>query len=234
METYEGFYGNNYVSHFARSGVDAISALCAHGFMDSDAVVGDRLGSADAACHPGAQAAAHHHGARRVRAFDIRQRAGHQGAARLRAPTSSRSTARQRHFIVEGTGGPSWYTEYNVLAGLSARSFGRFAYFVTRIAAGRVERGLPHGAAPLRLSDLSRSIRRIGAFMSAGSFQKTMGIQNFCDAKAMGATELEPDRFYYDVAAKHHRARARQWIRCSCSSILPPTISPGTTAGAPS
>jgi hypothetical protein len=47
-----------------------------------------------------------------------------------------------RHFLVESVGGPSWYTEYNVLAGLSARSFGQFAYHVTQIAAGRVERGL--------------------------------------------------------------------------------------------
>src|SRR5712675_882640 len=31
METYEGFYGNNFVSHFARSGVDAISALLQDG-----------------------------------------------------------------------------------------------------------------------------------------------------------------------------------------------------------
>jgi hypothetical protein len=50
---------------------------------------------------------------------------------------------KERRFLVESAGGPSWYTEYNVLAGLSARSFGRFAYFVTRIAAGRVKRGLP-------------------------------------------------------------------------------------------
>jgi hypothetical protein len=45
--------------------------------------------------------------------------------------------------MAESNGGPSWLTEYNVLAGLSSRSFGRFAYFVTRIASGRVERGLP-------------------------------------------------------------------------------------------
>ena len=50
---------------------------------------------------------------------------------------------KQRNFIVEGIGGPTWYTEYNVLTGLSTRSFGRFAYFVTRIASGRVQRGLP-------------------------------------------------------------------------------------------
>jgi len=43
---------------------------------------------------------------------------------------------------VEGAGGPSWYTEYNVLSGLH-RALRRFQFFVTRIAAGRVERGLP-------------------------------------------------------------------------------------------
>ena len=32
--------------------------------------------------------------------------------------------------MVEGAGGPSWYTEYNVLTGLSARSYGRFSDFV--------------------------------------------------------------------------------------------------------
>ena len=35
---------------------------------------------------------------------------------------------KERSFIVEGAGGPSWFTEYNVLSGLSARSFGRFAF----------------------------------------------------------------------------------------------------------
>ena len=57
--------------------------------------------------------------------------------------TSGRSTARCARFMVEGTGGPTWYTEYNVLTGLSARSFGRLLFYVTRIAAERVERGLP-------------------------------------------------------------------------------------------
>ena len=59
-----------------------------------------------------------------------------------------------RSFVVEGIGGPSWFTEYNVLTGLSVRSYGRFGDFVTRIAAGRVERGLPASAAPMRLQDL--------------------------------------------------------------------------------
>src|SRR5215475_15025290 len=47
MEEYEAFYGQNYVSHFARSGVDAIAALTVQGFMESDAVVGERLKAAD-------------------------------------------------------------------------------------------------------------------------------------------------------------------------------------------
>ena len=40
----------------------------------------------------------------------------------------------------KGAGGPSWYTEYNVLTGLSARSYGRLSYYVTRIAAGGMAR----------------------------------------------------------------------------------------------
>ncbi len=106
-----------------------------------------------------------------------------------------------RKFIVEGTGGPSWYTEYNVLAGLSARSFGRFAYFVTRIAAGRVERGLPH--ALRRCGYTTHSLYPApGAFMSAARFQKTTGIEHFYDGKALGSVKIEPDRFYYDAAAR--------------------------------
>ena len=50
---------------------------------------------------------------------------------------------KQRSLAVEATGGPTWYAEYSVLTGLSARSFGRFKFHVTRIAAGHVERGLP-------------------------------------------------------------------------------------------
>src|SRR4051812_40172493 len=56
-----------------------------------------------------------------------------------------------RSLFVEGSGGPTWYTEYNVLTGLSARSYGRLSYYVTRIAAGRRPRqpavAAPRGAA---------------------------------------------------------------------------------------
>jgi phosphoglycerol transferase MdoB-like AlkP superfamily enzyme len=88
-----------------------------------------------------------------------------------------------------------------VLAGLSARSYGRFAYFVTRIAAGRVERGLPQALRRCGYETYSLYPAH-GAFMSAGRFQKSTGIQHFMDAKAIGSTQLEPDRYYYDAAAR--------------------------------
>ena len=88
-----------------------------------------------------------------------------------------------------------------MLAGLSARSFGRFAYYVTQIAAGRVERGLP--TALRRCGYRTFSIYpALGAFMSARSFQTTTGMQKFLDQDALGTHRIEPDRFYYDVALR--------------------------------
>jgi phosphoglycerol transferase MdoB-like AlkP superfamily enzyme len=108
---------------------------------------------------------------------------------------------KRRHFIAEGAGGPSWYTEYNVLAGLSARSFGRFAYYVTQIAAGRVSRGLP--TALRRCGYRTFSIYpALGAFMSARNFQTTTGMQKFLDQDALGTHRIEPDGFYYDAALR--------------------------------
>jgi hypothetical protein len=107
---------------------------------------------------------------------------------------------KQRGFVVEGAGGPSWFTEYNVLTGLSVRSYGRFADFVTRIAAGRVERGLPW--ALRRCGYRTYSLYSfLGAFLSAKRFQESAGIENFYDSKVLGATGVEPDGFFYDAAA---------------------------------
>ena len=88
-----------------------------------------------------------------------------------------------------------------MLTGLSARSFGRFAYYVTQIAAGRVERGLP--TALRRCGYRTFSIYpALGAFMSARNFQTTTGMQKFLDQDALGTHRSEPDRFYYDVALR--------------------------------
>ena len=88
-----------------------------------------------------------------------------------------------------------------MLAGLSARSFGRFAYYVTQIAAGRVERGLP--TALRRCGYRTFSIYpALGAFMSAKAFQTTTGVQKFFDQNALGTNRIEPDKFYYDAARR--------------------------------
>jgi hypothetical protein len=88
-----------------------------------------------------------------------------------------------------------------VLAGLSARSFGRFSYYVTQIAAGRVERGLP--TALRRCGYHTFSIYpALGAFMSARAFQQTTGVQSFFDSRDLGSTHVEPDGFYYDSAIR--------------------------------
>jgi hypothetical protein len=200
MEPYATFFGNNYVSHFARSGVDAVSELLNHGLMESDTVVADRFRLVpDAACQP-PRKPPHIIMVHDESSFDIRNAPG------VRVPRGYGQYFRSfddkaRNFIVEGAGGPSWYTEYNVLSGLSARTFGRFSYFVTRIATGRVVRGLPNALRRCGYQTFSL-YPAYGAFMSAKSYQATSGVQNFVDQTGMGTNRIEPDRFYYDAAAR--------------------------------
>jgi hypothetical protein len=106
---------------------------------------------------------------------------------------------KQRSLVVEGAGGPSWFTEYNILTGLSARSYGRFADFLTRIAAGRVERGMPHVLRRCGYRTFSL-YSYFGAFLNARNFQKTTGIEHFIDKRDMGAEGIEPDDFYFGKA----------------------------------
>jgi hypothetical protein len=106
-----------------------------------------------------------------------------------------------RSLFVEGSGGPTWYTEYNVLTGLSARSYGRLSYYVTRIAAGRVKRGLPEVLKRCGYKTISL-YPAYGAFLSAKKFQQTAGIGRFLDSADMKAGDVEPDRFYFDQALK--------------------------------
>jgi hypothetical protein len=200
QEDWETFLGGGYVSKFTRSGVTALSELMLHGYMESDAVVTDRLKLLpDATCVP-AQKPPHIIMVHDESSFDIRVAPG------VKVPAGYGShflsfDGKARHFVVEGAGGPSWYTEYNVLAGLSARSFGKFSYYVTRIAAGRVERGLP--TALRRCGYHTFSIYpALGAFMSARSFQASTGVQNFLDQKSLGTSRVEPDQFYYDAARR--------------------------------
>jgi Sulfatase len=197
-EAWRGYYDDGYLSKFARSGVIAVSDFLNYGFMESDAVVTERLKlPAVDSCHPAGRRPniimIHDESS-----FDIRE-----------APTVKVSPGYgdhfnsydgvERKFLVESNGGPSWFTEYNVLAGLSSRTFGRFSYFVTRIASGRVVRGLPLALRRCGYSTISL-YPAYGAFMSARSFQTSTGIERFYDARDLAAKGIEPDSFFYDKA----------------------------------
>jgi hypothetical protein len=197
-EVWRGYYDDGYLSKFSRSGVTAVSDFIHYGFMESDAVSRERLNVPLVdSCHPAGRrpniVMIHDESS-----FDIRQVAGIKVPAGYGSHFSS-FDGKARKFIAESNGGPSWFTEYNVLAGLSSRSFGRFSYFVTRIASGRVERGLPLALRRCGYSTISL-YPAFGAFMSARSFQTTTGIQRFYDAHDLGARDVEPDHFFYDQA----------------------------------
>ena len=200
QEEWEAFFGDSYVSKFSRSGVSAIVELMRNGYMESDATVTDRLKTLPATtCVPAAKPP-HIILVHDESSFDLRAAPGVKVPAGYGSHFKS-FDGKRRHFIAEGAGGPSWYTEYNVLAGLSARSFGRFAYYVTQIAAGRVERGLP--TALRRCGYRTFSIYpALGAFMSAKSFQTTTGVQTFVDQDALGTSRIEADQFYYNAALR--------------------------------
>lgn len=200
MEPSDAFSGDGYVSKFVNSGVDAIVDYMAHGYMASDAhVAGSFRLAAAGACKPAAKPP-HIIMILDESSFDIRNAPGIKVPAGYGRHFHS-FDGHERSFIVEGAGGPTWFAEYSVLTGLSARSFGRFAYFVTRIAAGRVERGLPHTLQRCGYRTFTLYPAR-GAFMSARSFQKTAGVQQFRDSKDMRAKGVEPDSFFYDQAAQ--------------------------------
>jgi hypothetical protein len=202
------WYPHSHVSNFARSGVDAVVAYTRGGFMESDAVVTERLKTVPTAtCEPAGKPP-HIIMVHDESAFDLRR------APNVKVPPGygrhfGSFDGQQRDLIVEAAGGPSWYTEYNVFAGLSARSFGRFSYFVTRIAAGRVERGLPSSLRRCGYRTFSLYPAH-GAFMGTRTFQASTGVQNFFDMNAMRARDVEPDSFYYDTAVKmFERERAK-------------------------
>ena len=160
-DPWEEFYAENYFSKFTRSGVTAIGDLVTRGVLESDAKVSEGLAAAaDKPCT--VTKPPHIVMVFDESSFDARAIPGIKLPPGYGAHFKS-SDGAQRSLMVEGAGGPSWYTEYNVLTGLSARSYGRFAEFVTRIAAGRVERGSAEHAAPLRLQDIHAlsDVRRV-------------------------------------------------------------------------
>jgi sulfatase-like protein len=199
VHPFDEFTGANYVSKFARSGATAIIDYTRQGFLESDAATPDRLATTlDATCRP--DKPPHIILLHDESSFDIRAIPGAAVPAGY-GPHFRSFDGKQREFVVETAGGASWFTEYNVLTGLSARSYGRFSQFLTRIAAGRVERGLPHTLRRCGYKTFTL-YPFLGAFLGARNFQTTAGIENFRDSRDLGMREVEPDSFYFDAAAR--------------------------------
>jgi hypothetical protein len=194
----EGFGNFNYVSYFTRTGVDAVEAYLEQGFLESDPMTVEELRTETSCASVGKRPhiiLVHDESSFDIRAIsDIKVPAGYGRHFRS-------FDGRARKLLVEGAGGPSWYTEYNVLSGLSSRSYGRFQFFVTRIAAGRVERGLPR--ALQHCGYTTHAIYPVnGGFLAAGAYYKCVGIEDFVDATVLGSNVFMPDRFYFDFAAR--------------------------------
>ena len=212
-QPWEPFQGVNHISNLARSGVVAVSRLTSTGWIEADPPAHAALALA-----PGAHAAAPavlapdmpcNTSAKRPHiimlldesSFDVTSAPGIKVPAGYSDYFKS-IDGKQRTMIAEATGGPTWYTEFNVLTGLSARSFGDLKFYVTRIAAGRVTRGLPQALANCGYKTVSL-YPTYGDFLSARAFQKAAGISQFIDMADMGVDEdMQPDRFYFDQALK--------------------------------
>jgi hypothetical protein len=194
----EDFLSQDYVSKFARSGVEAIHERAVHGYLQSDASAAGSLLAMPATVCPARPP--HIILLHDESSFDITAAPG------IKVPPGYGShfqsfDGKARKLVVEGAGGPSWFTEYNVLTGLSARSYGRFATSVTRIAAGRVNRGLPHSLS--RCGYKSYSLYPFyGAFLGSRAFQTTAGITNYLDMLDLGTSDFEADSFYFDQATR--------------------------------
>ncbi|HWV53924.1 sulfatase-like hydrolase/transferase [Pseudorhodoplanes sp.] len=200
-EPHEPFQGVNHVSNFARSMVVSLSELSSSGWLDFDRAVASRLKPlpADDDCKPEGKRP-HIIMVLDESSFDIRRAPGvnvPDGYGRHFASADGKS----RILITEAAGGPTWYTEYNVLTGLSTRSFGRMSFYVTRLAAGRIKRGLPQALRRCGYRTFTL-YPAYGAFLSARRFQKSAGIDRMIDAHEMGAGDVEPDSFYFDKALK--------------------------------
>jgi hypothetical protein len=203
-EPTEPFQGVNHVSNVARSGVLAAYELATTGWIETDKTADKLRIAANETCNPPVDSPA----VKRPNIILILDEASFDITAvpGIKVPPGygehfKSIDGKARTFLVEGSGGPTWYTEYNVLTGLSARSYGRLKFYVTRIAADRVERGLPHA---LRRCGYKTTTLypAYGAFLSARKFQETTGIGRFVDSNEMKAGDIEPDRFFYRQALK--------------------------------
>ena len=200
MDREDEFYPHQYVSKFARSASIATVDLIAHGVLEADAAGPGRLILGNGGGCEAGRKLPHIVMIFDESSFDATMLPDVQVPVNYQARFRS-SDHKARSFVVEGAGGPSWYTEYNVLTGLSVRSYGRFAESVTRLATGRVKRGLPQALRECGYKTYSL-YSWFGGFVGARGFHTTTGIEHFLDAKQLGSGPADTDRFYYDHAAR--------------------------------
>jgi hypothetical protein len=194
----EDFLGQSYVSKFARTGVEAVHELSSRGYLEAaDTSIGGPKETANVSCDP-IYRLPHIILLHDESSFDITVAPGVKVPEGYRRHFQS-FDGRERKLLVEGVGGPSWFTEYNVLTGLSVRSFGRFATSVTRIAAGHVYRGLPRVLRRCGYETFSL-YPFYGSFLGSRVFHTTTGIAHYLDMQDLGTRDFEADGFYYDRA----------------------------------
>jgi hypothetical protein len=199
-QPWEPFQGINHLSNLARSGVASASQLASDGWLEAAAKSpGDTpMPAASAGCAASARRP-HIIMLLDESSFDIR------AAPDIKVPAGygdlfTSVDGRQRTFVAEATGGPTWYTEFNVLSGLSVRSFGKMKFYVTRIAAGRIARGLPMALRHCGYRTFSL-YPTYGNFLDARKYQHSTGIDRLIDMAEMGVAEdMQPDKFYFDQA----------------------------------
>jgi phosphoglycerol transferase MdoB-like AlkP superfamily enzyme len=211
-QAWEPFQGVNHISNLARSGVVAVSRLASTGWIEADPPANSPLSlarDARAAGLPGLPPDACDSTAKRPHIIMLLDESSFDvtSAPDIKVPAGytdffKSADGRRRTMIAESTGGPTWYTEFNVLTGLSARSFGDLKFYVTRIAAGRVTRGLPQALQNCGYKTISL-YPTYGDFLGARTFQKAVGVERFIDMAEMGVNEdMQPDSFYFDQALK--------------------------------
>jgi hypothetical protein len=194
----EDFEDRSYVSKFARTGVEAVHELSSRGYLDATGNVhGPVTEAADVVCRPTGKLP-HIILLHDESSFDITVAPGVNVPAGYHRHFQS-FDGRERKLLVEGVGGPSWFTEYNVLTGLSVRSFGRFATSVTRIAAGHVYRGLPRVLQRCGYETFSL-YPFYGSFLGSRAFHTSTGIAHYLDIQDLETRAFEADSFYYDRA----------------------------------
>ncbi len=194
----EDFEGRSYVSKFARTGVEAVRELASRGYLEAAASTSEHaMAVASGGCHP-TRKLPHIVLLHDESSFDITAAPGIKVPAGYHRHFQS-FDGKARKLLVEGVGGPSWFTEYNVLTGLSVRSLGRFATSVTRIASGHVDRGLPRTLKGCGYQTFSL-YPFYGSFLGSRAFQTSAGITHYLDMRDLGTSDFEADSFYYDRA----------------------------------